>query len=341
MIRQLATPAGPGRRAESEDEMLSPPHPPPPPPLSSSALLDLSDLPPRSSDDERLSRLATLRYWLRDDDRARMRPSLMDYLTSHDLGMDAKTGCMPLHWMAGTGFDEAIDLVLTAPPPDDDDDDYCDGSSPSPLSADQLARKPSTGRTPLHYAARNGKLSTCVMLIERHGADPRAVAAGGVTPLQLAVWQNRLDVARYLVGRAGDPAVVLERNGYDCGLAHWVGLVPRKRWGGCGDGDCDDMDDNGNDGSGVLPLARYLRSKGVSYDSSPPNRNAQGHTPAHKAAWGGNLALLRYYRDEFGVYDTVQDVAGNYCADIARMRGNDECRAWLLEEGNGRRAESY
>jgi ankyrin repeat protein len=319
--------------------------------LSSSALLDLSDLPPRSSDDERRSRLDTLRSWRQV--RPTPSPSLMDHLTSHDLGTDTKTGCMPLHWMAGTGFDEAIEFVLMLAPEDDgDDDDGVAAASPPPfppLSADQPARKPSAGRTPLHYAARNGHLSTCRLLVERFGADPRRVASGGVTPLQLAVWQNRLDVVVYLVGlldgddgrcgcgeTAGGSSVVLERNGYDCGLAHWVGLVPRKRWGGDGDR----VEDGDDDGSGVLPLARYLHRAGVSYDSSPPNCNTQGHTPAHKAAWGGNLALLRYYRDEFGVFDTVQDVAGNYCADIARMRGNVRCRGWLLEHANGRRAES-
>ena len=318
--------------------------------LSSSALLDLSDLPPRSSDDERRSRLDTLRSWRQVRPRRPSSPSassLMDHLASHDLGTDAKTGCMPLHWMAGTGFDDAIEFVLTLAP-DDGDESPC---PPPPLSADQPARKPSAGRTPLHYAARNGHLSTCRLLVERFGADPRRVASGGVTPLQLAVWQNRLDVVVYLVGlldgddgrcggTAGGSSVVLERNGYDCGLAHWVGLVPRKRWGGSEDGDGDRGEDGDGDGSGVLPLARYLRSRGVSYDSSPPNCNTQGHTPAHKAAWGGNLSLLRYYRDELGVYDTVQDVAGNYCADIARMRGNDICRMWLLEHANGRRAES-
>ena len=37
----------------------------------------------------------------------------------------------------------------------------------------------------------------------------------------------------------------------------------------------------------------------------------------------------------------LQPVAGNYCADIARMRGNADCHTWLLEHANGRRVESY
>ena len=52
------------------------------------------------------------------------------------------------------------------------------------------------------------------------------------------------------------------------------------------------------DGSGVLPLARYLHSLGIVYESTVDNSNTQGHTPNHKAAWGGNLPLIQYFRDE-------------------------------------------
>ncbi|KAL7552951.1 hypothetical protein ACHAWF_016198 [Thalassiosira exigua] len=231
---------------------------------------------------------------------------------------------MPLHWMAGTGFDEAIEFILK----------YSEEHELG-LTVDQRAHHPSTHRTPLHYAARNGHLSTCQLLIEEHGANPHPQCGrGGVTPLQLAVWQNRLKIVRYLVEKNG-PHVVHERNGFNCGLMHWVGLVPRKRWGGNGDHPAQ------NDGSGVIPLAHYLHSLGVVYESTMNNSNTQGHTPNHKAAWGGNLPLLQYFRDEHNVYDTVQDTAGNFCADIAKMRNNMDCHHWLLEHGSGDRAESY
>ena len=154
--------------------------------------------------------------------------------------------------------------------------------------------------------------------------------------MQLAVWQNRLDVAQYLVDVNGEE-IVRERNGFNCGLMHWLGLVPRHRW----DGDIDNDDNEAVDGSGVLPLARYLHSLGISYESTIENSNTQGHSPNHKAAWGGNLSLLQYFRDEHNVYDTYQDLAGNYCADIAKMRGNTDCYEWLLDHGSGDRADSY
>lgn len=314
-----------------------------PTPLSSSSLLELCDLPPLSSKDVRRTRLEALRSWARqhdgaddDDESGDRRPSLIEFLTMHSHGMDTKTGCMPLHWLAGTGFNEAIDFVMSFLLQQNNNNGDNNEQKKKKFQAlsiiNQRAHKPSTDRTPLHYAARNGHLSTCTLLIEKYGAISHPMAIGGVTPLQLAVWQNRLDVVEYLVTING-VHVVHERNGYDCGLAHWIGLIPKKRWSNNNDID--------NDGSGVLPLAQYLHSLGISYTSNPTNCNTQGHTPAHKAAWGGNLALLQYYHTVHGVYDTAQDVAGNFCADIARMRKNIYCAAWLQECANGKRAESY
>jgi ankyrin repeat protein len=248
---------------------------------------------------------------------------------------------MPLHWAAGTGFDEAVELLLNSDIVELSDDAR-DVSLKSKLSVDQPAHHPSTSRTPLHYAARNGHLSTCQLLISRYNADPHPKCGrGAVTPIQLAVWQNRLSIVKYLVDVNADRGntVVFERNGFNCGLMHWLGLVPMKRW--CGDGVGNSDNNASDDGCGVLPLARYLHSLGLTYESTKQNCNSQGHTPNHKAAWGGNLALIKYFRDEHGVYDSVQDEAGNYCADIAKMRGNAEVYQWLLDHGSVDRAESY
>jgi ankyrin repeat protein len=323
---------------------------------TASDLLELCKLPESSSATERQRRLATLELW------RRFHPDKLATLLVSRESCDKKNGCLPLHWAAGTGFDEMIDTIIDLHHDDEGDSstsnkpkqqEHTTNTIPVVAAVDQNAYHPSTGRTPLHYAARNGHLPTCQLLIERHGANPHPrCGRGSVTPLQLAVWQNRLTVVRYLVEQntatataivdgaatASRLTVVQERNDFNCGLMHWVGLIPRKRWGGC---DTDDENDENNDGSGVLPLARYLHSMGLSYDSTPSNANTQGHTPLHKAAWGGNLALIRYFREDHDIYDKVQDEAGNYCADIAKMRGNHEVAQWLLDHGSVDRHESY
>ena len=297
---------------------------------TASSLLQLCNLPAHATDDDRQHRLSTLQQW------TRTHPTELQHLLTSPDCRDRKNGCMPLHWAAGTGFNEIIEFSLGE-------------QSNNNFSAcvDQKALHPSTDRTPLHYAARNGHLSTCQLLVETYGADPHPKCGrGSVTPLQLAVWQNRLEVVRYLVERnalVGNNEVIFERNGFNCGLMHWIGLVPPKRWGG--DALEEDVHENrstdAEDGAGVLSLARYLHSLGVTYESTPANSNTQGHTPMHKAAWGGNLPLIRYFRDEHNIYDSLQDQAGNYCADIAKMRGNMEVHRWLLEHGSLNRQESY
>ena len=246
-----------------------------PTPLSSSALLELCDLPPLSSEDVRRTRLETLRSWARqhddvvdddDDESGGRRPSLIEFLTVHGRGMDTKTGCMPLHWLAGTGFNEAIDFVMSLLRPRHDDDDDHNGDDDDEqkklfqllsIIIDQRAHKPSTDRTPLHYAARNGHLSTCTLLIEKYGALSHPMASGGVSPLQLAVWQNRLDVVKYLVTING-VHVVHERNGYDCGLAHWIGLIPKKRWRG--DHRVDNSNNKNNNNNSYIMIIVVIRN---------------------------------------------------------------------------------
>ena len=127
-------------------------------------------------------------------------------------------------------------------------------------------------------------------------------------------------------------------NGHGCGLQHWVGLVPRHRW------ENEEEKDGGDEmeGGGVLPLARYLHERyGISYGSEPSNANSAGHTPLHKAAWGGNPALCRYYRRVHGIADDTPDRTGAYAADAAEMKGHTKLARWLRgAEGSGARRRS-
>ena len=113
-------------------------------------LIQLCNLPAASDtdssepslEDERQLRHGRLESWLTSY------PEQINELLTNPENRDKKTGCMPLHWAAGTGFNEAIILLL--------DDDRKLLTDPG-LSVDQPALHPSTSRTPLHYAARNGR----------------------------------------------------------------------------------------------------------------------------------------------------------------------------------------
>jgi hypothetical protein len=165
------------------------------------------------------------------------------------------------------------------------------------------------------------------VLVGELGASVDTRAKHGVSPFQLSVWQNRLDICQVLVEEQGvDPAQV---NDFDCGAIHWIGLCPSN------------LADGPNcEGELLLPLAKWLLTlPGVDFSI----HQRQGHSAMHKAAWGGHVALLRWLRDEIGLLDEAQDFAGNYAADLADM-ANDERHTkvaeYLRRECSSARAQS-
>lgn len=219
------------------------------------------------------------------------------------------SGCTALHWASGSDRLGAIDFLV--------------GSGA--LSVDVAATRKARGRTPLHYACRNGCLEAAKRLVQL-GADPDSRAKHDVSPFQLAVWQNHLAVARWLVEEHGVDAA--QANAFDCCAVHWLGICPLGRVA------------KGGDGSELVETARWLAAQpNVDFTK----RQRQGHTALHKAAWGGHVALLRYLRDDHGLWDDTPDHAGNFAADLARMANTDRharAATFLREECSSARAHS-
>ncbi|CAH1955829.1 unnamed protein product [Acanthoscelides obtectus] len=63
-----------------------------------------------------------------------------------------------------------------------------------------------TGYTALHYAARNGHLDVCKLLIDS-GANINAVTNGGVTALSRAASTGHKEIVEYLLGKNADPFI--------------------------------------------------------------------------------------------------------------------------------------
>ena len=160
-------------------------------------------------------------------------------------------------------------------------------------------------RTPLHFAARNGHLDVVMFLVEDCGCDPDALAEADVTPFQLAAWQLRLKVMEYLAPRID----LLRPNAFECYASHWVSLAPHS--------------------ANILTVAKWLK------DKCGPQvwhiRNAQGHTPLHKAAFAGHQDLCEWLRDECSCLDDRADDHGNFAADLAREAGQIHLAKWLSQ----------
>lgn len=217
-----------------------------------------------------------------------------------------KHGNYAIHWAAGSGQTAVVQWLIES----------------AGMVADSEGRVStrSKRRRPLHYAARNGHIEMVRFLCERLGATPDARDRQSVSPLQLAVWQNHLEVARYLVEEHG--VDVKQVNTFDCGLQHWLGTCPPERAGA--------------DGELLLPMAVWLRSFGLDWFAT----QRQGHRPLHKAGWGGHLALCRWLRDECGALDDLQDLSGNWAADVAEMAGHTTLAAWLRSDCSDARRRS-
>ena len=225
------------------------------------------------------------------------------------------SGCTLLHWAAGSNQVGVLEYLLSPLDGKSGPSVFQDEDSIRAVDLPVTRCKKSLGRTPLHYACRNGCLEAVQWLVQVGGASIGVLAKQGVTPFQLAVWQNRLDICLFLAETAKktkdnfDPSK--DFNDFGCGAIHWIGIAPESR-ANFGRHPNDWYDD----GRDLLPMAKWLASiSGMDFSA----RQRQNHTGLHKASWGGHLKLVEYLHQEHDLWDEVVDDAGNYAASLADM----------------------
>jgi ankyrin repeat protein len=249
------------------------------------------------------------------------------------------SGCTALHWAAGMNQVHVIRYLLGASRSKDSvvssDKDPVTIESPFNFDVDVpiAKRYKAAGRTPLHYAARNGSLEAAMCLIEEFNANPSAKAKHGVTPLHLAFFQNQKGVAEYLLLEMEEerPQVDLfQTNDYGCNVLHWLAICPAIRAGPYG-------------GTNLVQTAQWLHEvqkqklQAITNSNGQPVLNSnnnnldlfhakqtQGHTVLHKAAWLGHYALIRYLHEFHDLWDDSPDHSGNYAVTLAEMARHDD-----------------
>jgi len=261
----------------------------------------------------------------------------LDTVSNHALRTAVcSSGCTALHWGAGNNQVQVLEYL------------HVQRKVVFQGNVDVPAIKKSLGRTPLHYSCRNGCLEASQWLVKQ-GAQVNSRAKHGITPFQLAVWQNQLTICQWLVEQEKvDPCQV---NDFNCGAVHWLGTCPVFSRGKSISRNTTTTTttttttaapnfENHKDRNDLLPLARWLSQRsGISFHS----RQRHGHTPLHKAAWGGHLELIVYLKDQHGLLDNLQDNAGNFAADVADMAHtprHDEIAQYLRKECSNARASS-
>ena len=166
------------------------------------------------------------------------------------------------------------------------------------------------GRSALHWAARNGKTDICKMLVNEFDASIDTPARGGVTPLELAVWQVNVDTAKSLVDMGAE---VNRMNSWGCNTAHWLGKAS------------DHQSDE------VLHMCQWIFEERQVECNRP---NSHGQTPLHKAAFSGNFTVAKYLCQTHGVIDDTYDNNGNSGADCAERGKQPFLARWLRRQSS-------
>ena len=153
-------------------------------------------------------------------------------------------------------------------------------------------------------AAAAGDLPRVRELVERDRAQANAVSPDGYSPLGLAAFFRRSDVAAYLLERGADPRPASRQGGFT--PLHSAVATDAA--------------------AADLELVRRLLDAGA----DPNARSASGGTPLHTAAFTGDRRVLDLLLARGGDV-SIRNEQGNTAADIANERGHPEM-ARLLED---------
>ena len=256
-----------------------------------------------------------------DEKRCQALLSLLDTRDRH--------GSMAEHWAAGEGHLECLQylvqqrqqaLLLQAKYIKQNNNTDTIQSEASFAEAPKKVRR-RDGKTPLHYAARNGRLVCAQYLVSQQSSssssDVDAPSGDGTTPLHLACFGGHLDMARYLVESAG--ANVHATNTWQCTAAHWVAM--------CRHANEDRRDE-------IWKLCDWLcQEQGVKFHVA----QSQGHSALHKAAQHQNMVVMKWMAQTLTKEEKQQaaqpDQGGHLPWDILqRVGGSDSVVQWLRDK---------
>jgi len=153
-------------------------------------------------------------------------------------------------------------------------------------------------------AAAAGDLARVRELVERDRAQANAVSPDGYSPLGLAAFFRRSDVAAYLLDRGSDPRAAARQGGFT--PLHSAVATD------------------------AAPIDGQLVGRLLDAGANPNARSTSGGTPLHTAAFTGDRTILDLLLERGGDA-SIKNEEGKTAAEIARERGHPEM-ARLLED---------
>ncbi|CAN2103767.1 ankyrin repeat domain-containing protein [Wolbachia pipientis] len=149
--------------------------------------------------------------------------------------------------------------------------------------------KVKNGRTPLHYAAQEGKLDVVKYLVEEKHADVNANDNDGFIPLHYAAAHGNLRLVKYMVEKGADFNAKCNRLRTPLHLAAMYGYIE---------------------------VVKYLKERGAAFNL----KGHYGQSPLHSATINGKLEVVKYLVKEGASIDD-KDQVGRTPLDYATKKG--------------------
>lgn len=180
-------------------------------------------------------------------------------------------------------------------------------------------KKRRDGKTPFHYAARNGKIECLELLLNEYDGDASLLlnqkSGDGTTPFHMACYGGDFATIKYLT----DTKVVdiFQENDWACDASHWIA-----------------MSLNQND---ILRNLDYLLDKGIDFTKI----QKQGHSALHKASQKLNYKVIQWLhknihngKQKEREQMSQRDLGGNKPSEILEeMGGEVEFVEWMKSVG--------